>query len=327
MLSNEHNKGFTLAELLAVSAVIAVLIAVLLPCLNRARAAARSLACRSNIHSTAVAFFAYCESHDEYLPPAYSYVGATSLYSQPEEPVNGIRHWSGLFLTEGYATEDALHCPEIRHGGLSPQNTQVSNLDDGQEPGRDGIIDVQARRCAFTVNEVLCPRNRFRVGFEDAQRPSRIVAALQVRRPSHTILLTEWPGDWRIVSGPDSDLSASYMPVHGFRGLGQMAGPDRYDLNMTISDTVRPCMSSATFRRLNSYDLSNAPCGSRRYPPRLDWVGRNHAGITAGKNLKRSSFAYLDGHVESKTVYETIEEGCFEWGDGIYSLAGQNSIQ
>lgn len=321
------DEGFTLAELLTVLAVIAVLLAVLVPSLNAARRAARAVVCQSNLRSSGLALLAYCDAQDGYLPPAYVYVGSAGLYAQPEEPALGICHWSGLLLAGRYVTEGALHCPEIPQGGLAPQNTEESNLDRGQTAGRMGVVDVQAQRCAFTVNEVMCPRNRFRTGFEGAQRPSRLVRLAQVGRQQKTVLLTEWPADGRIVSGPDSTLSHSYMPVHGFRGLGEMAGPDRYDLNMTVSDAARPCLSIGNYRKVNSNDLSISPNGLRRYPPRLDWVGRNHKGSATQRDARESNFFYLDGHTESKSVYRTIEETAFEWGDRIYSLAGYSSIR
>ncbi len=320
------DEGFTLAELLTVLAVIAVLTGILLPVLGQVRKTARALVCRSNLRSAGLAFLAYCDSQNGYLPPAYTYVPEAGLNAQPREPIHGIRHWSGLLLGSRYTTEDALHCPEIPEGGLVPRNTEESNLDTGQAMGLPGIVDQQAKRCAFTVNEVLCPRNRFKTGFEDAQKPSRLVQLSRVNRQQGTILLTEWPADWRIVSGPDLTLSCSYLPVHGFRSLGLMVGPDRYDLNMTAVDTERPCLSTGNYRRVAPEDLSNVPSGSRRFPPRLDWVGRNHGGLTTRKNLKASSFFYLDGHVESKSVYLTIEETDFQWGDKIYSLTGQNNI-
>lgn len=326
MPRREDNKGFTLIELLTVLTVTLVLMTMFCSLLNGARKAARAVVCQTNIRSTGLAFLAYCESYDGYLPAAYTYVGATRLYNQPEEPVLGIRHWSGLFLAHQYISEDALHCPEISQGGLAPQDTAVSNLDTDQASGREGVVDLQAERCAFTVNEALCPRNRFRVGFEGVQRPSRVVSLLKVRRLGDTILMAEWPDDWRIIAGPDSDVSDSHLPVHGFRGLGEMVGQDRYDLNMTVSDSERPCESSGAFRRVNADDLSNAPTGSRRYPPRLDWVGRNHSGIVTRTNMKTSSFFYLDGHAELKTVYDTVAETDFEWGDKIYSLTGHNKI-
>ena len=319
-----RNPGFTLVELLIVISIISVLAAILFPALNRVRRAANAVVCQSNIRTIGFAYATYSESCDGFLPPAYTYVGCKDILHQYAEPVDGILHWSGMLLEAGYVAEDAFLCPEILHGGLAPRNADESDLDSGQTSERPGVVDAQTRRCAFTVNEVLSPRNRFKVGAEGAQKPSRLVRTASVRQPDRTIALTEWATDWRIVADPGSDLSNSFLPVHGFRGLGQIAGSDRYDLNMTVSDVERPCMSSASFRRVTVYDLSDNPAGTRHYPPRLDWVGRNHPGAD---DIENSTFWYLDGHVESKNIYATVSEHHFEWGQRLYSLTGNNRIK
>ena len=324
MMYNQARPGFTLVELLTVISIIAVLTGILLPVFNSVRRAAHAVVCQANARTVGFAYATYSESYDGYLPPAYTYVGGRGLLHQYTEPVDGILHWSGMLMAAGYATEDAFVCPGIARGGLAPRNTDDSNLDPGQESERVGVVDVQARRCAFTVNEVLSPRNRFKVGAEDAAKPSRLVRTASVSRPDCTIALTEWATDWRVVADPDTNLSNSYLPVHGFRGLGQVVGPDRYDLNMMVSDVARPCMSSAAFRRVTVYDLADNPTGARHYPPRLDWVGRNHPG---SGDRASSTFWYLDGHIESKSIYETVSESGFEWGQRIYSLTGRNSIK
>jgi prepilin-type processing-associated H-X9-DG protein len=56
----------------------------------------------------------------------------------------------------------------------------------------------------------------------------------------------------------------------------------------------------------------------------LDWVGRNHGTGKAGE--KKSNFLYVDGHVETKHVRETISP-VFEWGHAYYSLNPNGDVK
>ncbi|MEX1015487.1 MAG: DUF1559 domain-containing protein [Phycisphaeraceae bacterium] len=69
-MSFSHRRtAFTLIELLVVISIIALLIALLLPALQGARAAARRIACASNLRQAAIGVYVYAEDNKEFLPP------------------------------------------------------------------------------------------------------------------------------------------------------------------------------------------------------------------------------------------------------------------
>jgi prepilin-type processing-associated H-X9-DG protein/prepilin-type N-terminal cleavage/methylation domain-containing protein len=62
-------KGFTLVELLVVIGIISVLIAMLLPALNKVRQQARTLVCASNMRQIGQMFAMYVDENRGWLPP------------------------------------------------------------------------------------------------------------------------------------------------------------------------------------------------------------------------------------------------------------------
>ena len=83
-------KGFTLIELLVVLAIIAILAAILLPALARAREAVRRTSCANNLRQFGLAFKMYAQEHNGYLPPLSPYGSvrvdtlSSNLWSAPQ---------------------------------------------------------------------------------------------------------------------------------------------------------------------------------------------------------------------------------------------------
>ena len=95
----DKRKGFTLIELLVVIAIIALLMAILMPALNRANKQAKAVVCQAQLRQWSVIFQMYLDDN-------------AGRFSGGEETVSGfVEHIWVLYLRPYFETYDILLCP------------------------------------------------------------------------------------------------------------------------------------------------------------------------------------------------------------------------
>jgi prepilin-type processing-associated H-X9-DG protein len=105
----------TLIELLVVVAIIAVLAAILLPALNKAKDRARNLLCLNNLKQIETAEFMYLDDNDGWYTPGNRWLAYQAEYTNTDL---AFLVWSGYGKSHLYAQANPYKCPLVYKGSI-----------------------------------------------------------------------------------------------------------------------------------------------------------------------------------------------------------------
>ena len=132
-------KAFTLIELLVVIAIIAILAAMLLPVLSRAKTKAQGIQCMSNLKQLQLAWHVYALDNHEQVP--------TSGYKSPVEPTAWVDGW----LDFNPANRDNTNTAALKDPNRSKFAYVLKEV---------GVYKCPADQSKVTIGGIAYPRTR-----------------------------------------------------------------------------------------------------------------------------------------------------------------------
>ncbi|MGD8786747.1 MAG: type II secretion system protein [Phycisphaerales bacterium] len=114
-------KGFTLIELLVVIAIIAVLMAILMPALNRVKEQGKRAACLSNLRQLTLTWILYADENNDKIVNGEAYEGSDGQAVMPTAGRHAYEQWwTGDDCAAGYQAGEQL-----------PELTQINGIKAG----------------------------------------------------------------------------------------------------------------------------------------------------------------------------------------------------
>ncbi|MCC7350908.1 MAG: type II secretion system protein [Phycisphaerales bacterium] len=193
MKSSRH--GFTLVELLVVVGIIALLISMLLPALNKARRAAMKTQCLSNLRQISTAVYLYLNDNKGIFPGGEIYKADGSVFKRTQMGWVGKRGLAAL----GYDHLAANDRPLNRYlgGHFAPDDpVEIAHCPEDNANTFGGTSLYDSAGTSYGANVV------FEGTISGADDPWRGVNQNKVRQPSRMVMIADegafypgWSGD------------------------------------------------------------------------------------------------------------------------------------
>lgn len=243
-------RGFTLVELLVVISIIALLIAILLPSLKKAREQTKSTVCKANQRGIGQAFMMYAETFDGVWPPAVDSLGSQNRWPVPFHLGGIISAKYGLWDTTGKelrkADDSIFICPSEKAERVIPDwtvNGVTKPVDRVEVGGSYAMNEEIHRRPDGTLFRGMAPPPSpgtppYMTKVDHLRRTSEVFVVMDHFRP---IKQPNTPG-WRFNRGATESPAGSgnfttqdggfWKGYHAFDGTPVAASPAMDDLKI-----------------------------------------------------------------------------------------------
>jgi prepilin-type N-terminal cleavage/methylation domain-containing protein/prepilin-type processing-associated H-X9-DG protein len=291
-LDQKNRRGFTLVELLVVIGIIAILIGILLPSLNKARRQAFTVQCQSNMRQIAMALLNYFSDNRGNIPPCLITNDATSPYK------DGF-FWAAELMNQHYisapnmynpgstakviAQTSVFRCPE----GIAPEDQGPFGVNSGTGGANQGTYPTDPKNNGYVYGVADNPRN-------DGQTPYGVATWYQVNARINGTGTNTWPGGSFAMPFVyfDSSKDGSYTPATMQGALNDFGSQRR--INMIRRSSLMAMVIEAA--EVNWPDQTGHTVnGETMYITRL---GARHGQKSQNGNEAFTNIAFFDGHVD-----------------------------
>ncbi|MHB0945604.1 MAG: type II secretion system protein [Sedimentisphaerales bacterium] len=209
MAAYSKKKGFTLVELLVAISIIAALLSIIMPSLNKARQQAKSIFCLNNLNQMSIAAINYTHSFNDYYPLAYY-----------DKKVGAVKY-SYAWDFAAYKDWSAMPVIVVVKPGILWQKITIDRVQ--QCPSyKEASNDISRPYTGYNYNTSY-------IGMDETILPYNSIRAARIKRPSETAVFGDGQysgGANNFMRAPFSTLqnasfSANYAGTQGYRHLGK----------------------------------------------------------------------------------------------------------